>query len=112
MNLNIGRSNWLFKTIKAPEGALRVLFDKTNMETKKRLTRNFLSMEYVYRIIGNESSSKICISRFLHVLSDEAPNQEKEFSNDRGISKSNQRNNGLSAKGSAIQILQAQEFTA
>jgi hypothetical protein len=107
MDLNIGCANWRLKTIKAPEGALRVLFDKANMENKKRLTRNFLSMEYVYRIIGSESSSKICINHFPHVLSDETPNQEKEFSNDRSSSKSNQRNSGLSAKSAAIQILQA-----
>ena len=111
MNSNIECLHWLYKTIKAPEGALRVSFNKYNMETKKRLPRNFLSMEYVYRITGNESSSKICINNFLHVLSDETPTQEKEFSNDRGINKSNQRNNGLSSS-SAIQILQAQEFTA
>jgi hypothetical protein len=112
MNSNIGCSNWLFKTIKAPEGALRVSSDKYNKHTKKRLRGNFLSMRYVYRITEKESSSEILTNYLGCVLSDETPTKEKEFSNDRNISKSNQLNNGLSAKGSAIQILQAQEFTA
>lgn len=40
----------LGKTIKAPEGALRVSFNK---QTKKTLPSFFLSMRYDYRIIEN-----------------------------------------------------------
>ena len=112
MDSNIDCLNWLYKTIKAPKGALRVLSNKYNKHTKKRLPRNFLSMRYVYRITEKKSSSEILVTYLRCILSDKTPTQEKEFSNDRNISKSNQLNNGLSAKGSAIQILQAQEFTA
>jgi hypothetical protein len=98
------------KTIKAPEGALRVSFNK---QIKKTLPSFFLDMKHVYRIKEKNSRDQILLSCFRCVLSNETPNQEKEFSNDRSISsKPNQHNNGLSAKGSAIQILQAQVLPA
>ena len=73
----------LGKTIKAPEGALRVSF---NNPTKKIQTSFFLSMRYVYRIIEKNSRAQILLSCFLYGLSNETPNQEKGFSNDRSIS--------------------------